>query len=225
MGIRTVAVYSDADAHALHVAACDEAYRLGPPPPRESYLEGDKIVAIAKAVRRAGDPPGLRLPVRERGLRRGCANARASCSSARRRQRSPPWGRSRPRNRSWARPACRSCPAITATTRIPRCSRARRAKIGYPGADQGDGGRRRQGHEDRQRGRRIRRGARLGAARGEGELRRRSRADRALSRPRRGTSRSRCSPTRTATRSTCSSAIARCSGGIRRCSRRRPRPA
>ncbi|HET9046726.1 MAG TPA: acetyl/propionyl/methylcrotonyl-CoA carboxylase subunit alpha [Casimicrobiaceae bacterium] len=48
MGIRTVAIYSDADAHALHVAACDEAYRIGPPPPRESYLKGDEIIAIAK---------------------------------------------------------------------------------------------------------------------------------------------------------------------------------
>jgi 3-methylcrotonyl-CoA carboxylase alpha subunit len=48
MGIRTVAVYSDADADALHVAACDEAYRLGPPPPRESYLDGEAIIAIAK---------------------------------------------------------------------------------------------------------------------------------------------------------------------------------
>ena len=47
MGIRTVAVYSDADADALHVAACDEAYRLGPPPPRESYLNGEMIIAIA----------------------------------------------------------------------------------------------------------------------------------------------------------------------------------
>ena len=51
MGIRTVAVYSDADADALHVAACDEAWRLGPPPPRESYLDGAAIIAIA---RRAG---------------------------------------------------------------------------------------------------------------------------------------------------------------------------
>ena len=36
MAIRTVAVYSDADADAMHVAACDEARRLGPAPPRES---------------------------------------------------------------------------------------------------------------------------------------------------------------------------------------------
>ena len=48
MGIRTVAVYSDADARALHVAACDEAWRLGPPPARESYLRGDLIIDIAK---------------------------------------------------------------------------------------------------------------------------------------------------------------------------------
>jgi 3-methylcrotonyl-CoA carboxylase alpha subunit len=48
MGMRTVAVYSDADANALHVAVCDEAYRLGPAPPRESYLDGAAIIAIAK---------------------------------------------------------------------------------------------------------------------------------------------------------------------------------
>ena len=70
MGMRTVAVYSDADAGALHVAACDEAYRLGPPPPRESYLRGDAIIAIARQSRRAGDPSGLRISFRERGLRR-----------------------------------------------------------------------------------------------------------------------------------------------------------
>jgi 3-methylcrotonyl-CoA carboxylase alpha subunit len=48
LGIRTVAVYSDADAHSKHVAACDEAYRLGPPAARESYLLGDAIIAIAQ---------------------------------------------------------------------------------------------------------------------------------------------------------------------------------
>jgi len=44
MGIKTVAVYSDADAAALHVEMADEAVRLGPPPAAESYLLGDKIV-------------------------------------------------------------------------------------------------------------------------------------------------------------------------------------
>ena len=58
MGIRTVAVYSDADARALHVEACDEAYRLGPPPPRESYLDGAKVIAIAKASGAQAIHPG-----------------------------------------------------------------------------------------------------------------------------------------------------------------------
>lgn len=46
MGIKTVAVYSDADRNALHVRYADEAYYLGPPPSRESYLLGDKIIEI-----------------------------------------------------------------------------------------------------------------------------------------------------------------------------------
>lgn len=48
MGIRTVAVYSDADRNAMHVAACDEAYWIGGAAPKESYLRGDKILAVAK---------------------------------------------------------------------------------------------------------------------------------------------------------------------------------
>ncbi len=58
MGVRTVAVYSDADAGALHVESCDEAYRIGPPPPRESYLCGDKIIAVAKRAGAQAIHPG-----------------------------------------------------------------------------------------------------------------------------------------------------------------------
>lgn len=47
MGIRTVAVYSDADAQALHVRSADEAVHIGPAPVRESYLQGDRIIAAA----------------------------------------------------------------------------------------------------------------------------------------------------------------------------------
>jgi len=50
MGIRTVAVYSDADAKALHVRQADEAVHIGPSPARESYLVGEKIIAAAKAT-------------------------------------------------------------------------------------------------------------------------------------------------------------------------------
>ncbi|NTU55787.1 MAG: acetyl-CoA carboxylase biotin carboxylase subunit, partial [Anaerolineales bacterium] len=48
VGIETVAVYSEADRHALHVRYADEAYLLGPAPSRESYLRMDKILEIAK---------------------------------------------------------------------------------------------------------------------------------------------------------------------------------
>ncbi|MEO6432534.1 MAG: biotin carboxylase N-terminal domain-containing protein [Sphingomicrobium sp.] len=48
MGIRTVAVYSDADAKSLHVRMADEAVHIGASPARESYLVGDKIIAAAK---------------------------------------------------------------------------------------------------------------------------------------------------------------------------------
>jgi len=48
LGIKTVAVYSDADANALFVKDADESVRLGPPPPRESYLNMDLVIAAAK---------------------------------------------------------------------------------------------------------------------------------------------------------------------------------
>ena len=48
MGIATVAVYSDTDAGALHVALADEAVRIGPPPPRDSYLCADCILEAAR---------------------------------------------------------------------------------------------------------------------------------------------------------------------------------
>jgi propionyl-CoA carboxylase alpha chain len=50
MGIETVAVYSEADRDALHVEMADTAVAIGPPPPSESYLVIDKIVAACKAT-------------------------------------------------------------------------------------------------------------------------------------------------------------------------------
>ncbi len=58
MGIRTVAVYSDADAKALHVRSADQAVHIGPSPARESYLVGDKIIAAAKASGAEAIHPG-----------------------------------------------------------------------------------------------------------------------------------------------------------------------
>src|SRR6201991_1337895 len=58
MGVRTVAVYSDADAQALHVRQADEAVHIGPSPARESYLVGEKIIAAAKATGAEAIHPG-----------------------------------------------------------------------------------------------------------------------------------------------------------------------
>ena len=49
LGIRTVAVYSDADRDALHVETADEAWRLGPAPASRSYLDIERLIAVAAA--------------------------------------------------------------------------------------------------------------------------------------------------------------------------------
>src|ERR1700729_2228007 len=48
LGLRTIAVYSEADAQALHVRSCDEAYCIGPAPARDSYLAIERIMEVAK---------------------------------------------------------------------------------------------------------------------------------------------------------------------------------
>ncbi|ALK95044.1 3-methylcrotonyl-CoA carboxylase [Massilia sp. WF1] len=58
MGIRTVAVYSEADAGAKHVAVCDEAVLIGPAAAKDSYLRGDKIIEVAKATGAQAIHPG-----------------------------------------------------------------------------------------------------------------------------------------------------------------------
>ena len=58
LGIRTVAVYSDADADALHVREADEAVRIGPPPSAQSYLQIEAIVAACRATGAEAVHPG-----------------------------------------------------------------------------------------------------------------------------------------------------------------------
>ena len=58
MGLRTIAVYSEADAEALHVREADEAVLIGPAPARESYLDGAKVLATAKATGAEAIHPG-----------------------------------------------------------------------------------------------------------------------------------------------------------------------
>jgi acetyl/propionyl-CoA carboxylase alpha subunit len=58
LGVRTIAVYSEADANAPHVAEADEAVLIGPAPARESYLVAEKIIAAAKQTAAAAIHPG-----------------------------------------------------------------------------------------------------------------------------------------------------------------------
>ena len=58
LGMRTIAVYSQADANALHVRRCDEAHLLGPAPAASSYLAADRLIEIAQRTGAACLHPG-----------------------------------------------------------------------------------------------------------------------------------------------------------------------
>ena len=75
MGIRTVAVYSDADADALHVRACDEAVRLGPADARESYLKIDAVVQAAIDTGAQAIHPGYGFLSENPQFAKACAEA------------------------------------------------------------------------------------------------------------------------------------------------------
>ena len=75
LGIRTVAVYSVADARALHVEQCDEAYGIGPAPARASYLRADRIVETARACGAQAIHPGYGFLSENAGFARACEQA------------------------------------------------------------------------------------------------------------------------------------------------------
>ena len=74
-GIETVAVYSDADAGAPHVSAADTAVRIGPPPPRESYLNIDAILAAAREAGADAIHPGYGFLSENASFARACEAA------------------------------------------------------------------------------------------------------------------------------------------------------
>ena len=169
MGVGSVAVFSDADATAPHVLAADEAVRDrraragGELPARRSDHRG------GARARRRGDTPGLRLPGRERRVRRRLRRGRRQPSSVRRPSRCAPSGSSTPRARWRAEAACRSCPG---TELLPSAADALKAAADdrLSGHAQEHGRRRRDRHAPLRRSGRAGRQLRGGRAAGPREF-------------------------------------------------------
>lgn len=75
MGLRTIAVYSDADLNAAHVALADEAYHIGPSPVGESYLKADTILDVAKRSGADAIHPGYGFLSENAGFADACEAA------------------------------------------------------------------------------------------------------------------------------------------------------
>ena len=75
LGIRSVAVYSDADAGARHVRLADEAVRIGPAPARDSYLAIDRIIEAAQATGAQAIHPGYGFLSENQAFAKACADA------------------------------------------------------------------------------------------------------------------------------------------------------
>jgi 3-methylcrotonyl-CoA carboxylase alpha subunit len=75
MGLRTIAIYSDADENAPHVRFADEAHRVGPAPARESYLDIEKVIAAAKHASAGAIHPGYGFLSERAEFAEACATA------------------------------------------------------------------------------------------------------------------------------------------------------
>ena len=75
LGIRTVAVYSDADAHAKHVQVCDEAVHIGGSSPQDSYLRWERILDAARRTGAQAIHPGYGFLSENEAFAQACADA------------------------------------------------------------------------------------------------------------------------------------------------------
>jgi acetyl-CoA carboxylase biotin carboxylase subunit len=131
LGVKTVAVYSDPDANALHVQACDEAVRLGPGPARESYLDGVKVIDAARATGAQAIHPGYGFLSEQADFAQACADARVVFVG-------PPPGAMRAlKDKAQARAVMRAAgvpvvPGSEGHVGDENAARAAAASVGYP---------------------------------------------------------------------------------------------
>jgi 3-methylcrotonyl-CoA carboxylase alpha subunit len=148
LGVRTVAVYSDADADARHVRACDEAVHVGGAAPRESYLRWERIIEAALATGAQAVHPGYGFLSENEAFAQACAEAGLVFIG-------PPAAAIAAMGSKSAAKALMGRGRRAAGARLPRRDNdpallaAEAERIGLPGADQGQRRRRRQGHAPR----------------------------------------------------------------------------
>src|SRR5438105_13674689 len=75
LGMRVIAIYSDADADAPHVGVADEAHRIGPAPARESYLVGQRVIEIGVRTGAQCLHPGYGFLAENAEFAQACADA------------------------------------------------------------------------------------------------------------------------------------------------------
>ncbi len=180
LGIRSIAVYSDADAQACHVALADQAIRIGPSPAAESYLRIDSILAAAARAGAEAIHPGYGFLSENPAFARACAEAGIAFIG-------PPadvievMGAKDRAKALMAEAGVPLVPGYEGAAQDAAALADAAAALGFPVLLEGGGRRRWPGHAGGRERRRLCRCARRCPARGRSSVRRRSDAAGALS--------------------------------------------